>query len=122
MKQFKTYNYNGYTPKQKDIVWINLNPTQGREMNKRRPVIVISRDEYNAMTGFVIVCPITSTKRDHYIKLASKLETNGYIDYFQVKSIDFQSKERDIAFIEQADLQTFGLLAQRFRQLFDFKI
>lgn len=41
-------------------VWlINLNPTQGREMNKTRPCVVISPDEMQALST-VLVAPMTT--------------------------------------------------------------
>jgi mRNA interferase MazF len=42
------------------IYLANLNPTQGGEMNKVRPVAVISLDEMNAALDTVVVCPLTT--------------------------------------------------------------
>ena len=57
------YILKGYTPKQGDIIIINFNLSVGREIQKKRPALVISSDVYNSVTGMVAVCPITSTKR-----------------------------------------------------------
>lgn len=50
--------------KQYDIVIVNLNPTQGSEINKTRPCVIISPDEMNKYLKTVIIAPMTtSTKR-----------------------------------------------------------
>lgn len=56
-----TVESNDYTPKQGDIIIINFDPSSGREIKKKRPAIVVSTDNYSVVTGFVAVCPITST-------------------------------------------------------------
>ena len=43
-----------------DIRWANLDPTQGAEMAKTRPVVIVSRNELNRVLKTVTVCPLTS--------------------------------------------------------------
>lgn len=43
-----------------DVVWADLNPTRGHEQAGRRPVLVLSRDVFNARSGTVIAAAITS--------------------------------------------------------------
>ena len=50
-----------YVPDQGDIVWLDFNPSSGKEIMKRRPAFVISRKAFNNHTGLAIVAPITST-------------------------------------------------------------
>jgi mRNA interferase MazF len=38
----------------------DLNPTIGGEINKIRPVIVISQDEMNQYLETIVICPLTS--------------------------------------------------------------
>ncbi len=47
-----------------DIYWVNLDPTQGREIQKTRPCVVVSPDEMNSALGTVMVVPLTSTTID----------------------------------------------------------
>ena len=42
------------------IYLADLNPTQGAEMNKVRPVVVISMDAMNDALSTIVVCPLTS--------------------------------------------------------------
>ncbi len=50
-----------YIPKKGDIVWIDFDPAAGKEIQKRRPGLVVSRYEFNRKTMFAVICPITST-------------------------------------------------------------
>ena len=43
-----------------DIVWADLNPTQGHEQGGRRPVVVLSHDVFNDRSGTIIGMAITS--------------------------------------------------------------
>jgi mRNA interferase MazF len=38
----------------------DLNPTRGSEINKVRPVVIVSRDELNQALETVVVCPLTT--------------------------------------------------------------
>ena len=46
-------------------VWLaDLNPTKGHEQRGRRPVLIVSEDDFNqGPAGLVIVLPLTSTQR-----------------------------------------------------------
>ena len=43
-----------------DVYLVSLNPTQGHEIRKTRPCVVISPDEMNHHIGTVIVAPMTT--------------------------------------------------------------
>ena len=48
------------TPKRYDIYFADLNPTLGSEINKIRPVVIVSDDSMNQYLETVVVCPLTS--------------------------------------------------------------
>ena len=48
------------------IYLADLNPTHGSELNKVRPVVVISMDEMNAALETVVVCPLTTRLRPRW--------------------------------------------------------
>ncbi len=50
--------------KQFDVFWVNLDPTQGSEIQKTRPCIIVSPDEMNEVLKTITVVPITSTLID----------------------------------------------------------
>ena len=94
-------------PKQKDIVWLDFDPSKGKEIRKRRPALVVSKDEFNVRTGFCLVCPITSTKRNFatYIEIKDPQEIEGEVVTHQLRAVDYTT--RNIEKIEQRDLLTW---------------
>ena len=60
-----------------DIYLVDLEPTRGREQRGRRPVLVVSREAFNAVSP-PLVCPITSGgTADRYAGFAVSLATTG---------------------------------------------
>lgn len=47
-------------PKRGEIYWVNLDPTIGTEITKKRPAVIVSNDIANEISPRVIVAPITS--------------------------------------------------------------
>ncbi len=91
-----------YIPDQGDIVSLDFDPTSGTEIMKRRPALVLSKKIFNERTGFVVVAPITSTKRGSKLEvvLTNKTTTQGAVLTYQVKSLDYST--RKVKFIESA--------------------
>lgn len=96
----------GYVPDQGDIVWLDFDPSSGKEIMKRRPAFVISRKIFNAHTRMVIVAPITSTIKGVKLEvvLPTGMLTIGSVLAYQLKSLDF--RHRHVKFIENAPLET----------------
>lgn len=46
--------------KRYDLCWASLSPTQGAEMAKTQPVVIVSLDVLNERLETVTVCPLTS--------------------------------------------------------------
>ena len=91
-----------YIPKQGDIVFLDFNPTKGHEQKGTRPGIVISNDVFNINTKMVIICPISSNKKEfptHYILEDSK-KIEGSVLCEHTRSIDYET--RNLKFIEKA--------------------
>ncbi|MFD1465033.1 type II toxin-antitoxin system PemK/MazF family toxin [Lapidilactobacillus mulanensis] len=107
------YHFHGYTPHQRDLVSVNFDPSVGREIRKRRPALVISATTFNAQTGYVAICPITSTIRNSpgFIDLHAH-QLSGQIVALQFRTIDFISAQREIQYIEQASAADFMKVAQ----------
>lgn len=94
-------------PKQKDIIWVDFDPSKGKEIKKRRPALVVSKDEFNKFTGFCLVCPITSTNRQFstYISIKDPQKISGEIVTHQLRSVDYTT--RKVETIEQCDMLTW---------------
>ena len=58
-----------------DIVWANLDPTQGSEQAGHRPVVIISHNVFNDRSGTVIALAITSQPQRAGFPLTLKLKS-----------------------------------------------
>ena len=47
--------------KRGDIYWVKLDPTEGSEIGKTRPAVVISNDINNELADTITVLPVTSS-------------------------------------------------------------
>jgi mRNA interferase MazF len=85
----------GYVPHKGDFVALTFDPQSGHEQSRRRPALVVSNDLFNKHTGLCIVCPITSTRRDHpfHVPIPVSQCVTGFVMVEQVKSIDFCSRK-----------------------------
>lgn len=52
-----------YVPDRNHIVWLDFEPTRGKEIGKYRPALVLSGQGYNKATGLLICCPISTSIR-----------------------------------------------------------
>ena len=52
-----------YVPDRRDVVWLDFEPTKGREIGKYRPALVLSSRDYNRRSGLLICCPISTSIR-----------------------------------------------------------
>lgn len=52
-----------YIPERNDIVWLDFEPTKGKEIGKYRPALVLSSKAYNQQTGLLICCPVSTSIR-----------------------------------------------------------
>lgn len=52
-----------YIPDREDIIWLDFEPTKGKEIGKYRPALVLSSKAYHLQTGLLICCPISTSIR-----------------------------------------------------------
>ena len=52
-----------YVPSRNDIVWLDFEPTKGKDIGKYRPALILSSEAYSKQTGLVICCPISTSIR-----------------------------------------------------------
>jgi len=51
--------------KRGDIWWVSLDPTQGSEIKKTRPCVVLSHDTLNRLRRTVVVVPLSTAGKPH---------------------------------------------------------
>lgn len=78
------------TPARGDLVWLDFDPQAGREQAGRRPAIVLSEADFNEITGFALVCPITNQVKDYAfeVPLPEGLPFTGVVLTDQLRSLD----------------------------------
>ena len=58
-----------YIPDRRYLVWLDFEPSKGKEIGKYRPALVLSNREYNRKTGLLICCPVSTSIRVTYFLL-----------------------------------------------------
>ncbi|WP_340689621.1 type II toxin-antitoxin system PemK/MazF family toxin [Candidatus Ruthia endofausta] len=58
-----------YIPNRGDIVWLDFEPTKGREIVRYRPVLILSSKQYAKKIGIVICSPISTSIRGGLIEV-----------------------------------------------------
>ncbi len=79
-----------------DIYLVALDPTQGREQQGRRPVLVVSPADFNAATKLPVILPITSggafARRIGFAVAVSGIKTTGVVRCDQPRVLDLQAR------------------------------
>jgi mRNA interferase MazF len=75
--------------KQYEVYWISLDPTQGSEIAKTRPCVVVSPDDLNRSLRTVVIIPITSTIKKYPWRVDCVIQNkNGSIAADQIRVVD----------------------------------
>lgn len=84
-----------YISKKGDIVWIDFDPSAGKEIQKRRPGLVVSRYDFNRETMFAVICPITPTIRNLPTRYFITKQIRHYRKntYFSIEIVRFQLRK-----------------------------
>ncbi|MHB1292265.1 MAG: type II toxin-antitoxin system PemK/MazF family toxin [Sulfuricella sp.] len=93
--------------KRGEVYWVNLDPTVGSEVRKRRPAVILSPDEMNRSLPVVIVAPITSSRKSWPTRVDIRLSgQSGQIMLDQIRAVDKTRLMQRIADIEIAEALT----------------
>lgn len=72
-----------------EIFLINLDPTQGSEIQKTRPCVVISPNEMNHHLSTVIIAPMTTKTKKYPTRIALEFDDKkGQIALDQMRTVD----------------------------------
>ena len=80
------YYINKYLPQKQDLIWIDFEPSVGKEIKGRHPAIVMSSANYSKVTGLVMVMPITHAKN-----------IEGYINPLQIFTFSIRKRRAEFA-------------------------
>ena len=91
-----------YHPARGDLIEMNFQPASGREIDKRRPAIVLSPLEYNRKTGLCLAVPLSGdlTPGPFWISMpVGYLPRPSLILCDYLKSFDY--RERSATFVKR---------------------
>ena len=79
-------------PPRRDEVWlVGLDPTQGVEIQKTRPCLVLSPDEMNHHLRTVIIAPMTTVLRPYPTRVPIRFQgRHGQVALDQLRAVDQQ--------------------------------
>lgn len=96
----------------RDEVWlVSLDPTQGSEIQKSRPCLVVSPDEINRALQTMIIAPMTSTKRNYPTRFNLTFQsTEGQVALDQIRAIDRSRLIKKLGTLPPATAQAIARL------------
>lgn len=90
-----------YIPARNDIIFLDFEPTKGKEVGKYRPALVLSSLEYNDKTGLLICCPISTSIRGVLTEVPiDNLDQESVVAASIIQTLSWN--ERKVKFITKA--------------------
>jgi mRNA interferase MazF len=106
----------GVVMKQFDVYLVALDPTQGSEIKKTRPCVIVSPDEVNRHLATVIIAPMTTKGRDYPTRVPCRFQgKNGQIVLDQLRTVD---KTRLVKRLGQIGPSTRGAVLAALGEMF----
>ncbi len=85
-----------------DVILLRLDPTEGREIQKTRPCLVVSPDEMNRHSRTVIVAPMTTKGPSFPTRVACKFQgKSGQVVLDQIRTTDKSRCLRKLGRLEE---------------------
>ena len=99
-----------------EVYLINLDPTQGHEIKKTRPCLIISPNEMNHYISTVIVAPMTSRGRNYPTRVPCIFKgTKGQVVLDQLRTVDKTRLIKKLGVLSKsAQLKTLAVLQEMF--------
>jgi mRNA interferase MazF len=100
------------TLKTGDICWVNLDPTTGDEIKKKRPVVLLNAGHEKSLR-LAIVVPVTGwnphfVNNPFFVPLepspANGLEKSSMIDCFQIRAVSHKRVVKKVGSVSEDDL------------------
>lgn len=92
-----------YIPDRNHIIWLDYEPTKGKEIGKYRPSLVLSSKAYSENTGLVICCPISTSIRGAKTEVPiNNLDKPSVVATTLIQTLSWQ--ERKVKYIIEAEI------------------
>ncbi|MCB9727418.1 MAG: type II toxin-antitoxin system PemK/MazF family toxin [Deltaproteobacteria bacterium] len=100
-----------------DVYLVDLEPTQGREIQKTRPCLVVSPDELNAHLRTFIVAPLTTGSYAYPFRIPCRVAgKSGHVVLDQLRTVD---ASRLIHRVGRIPAPTLRVVLERLREMFE---
>jgi len=101
-----------YIPDRNHLIWLDYEPTKGREIEKYRPALVLSSKQYNQQTGLLISCPVSTSIRGGLTEVPiNNLKKPSVVAASLVQTLAW--RERKARFIAKAEEGVLEAVLQR---------
>lgn len=83
-----------YIPERNDIVFLDFEPTKGKEIGKYSPALVLSSKTYNQKSGLLICCPISTSIRGQATEVpVDNLESPSVVAANIINTLDWRVRK-----------------------------
>jgi mRNA interferase MazF len=105
-------------PQRGDVYLVSLDPTQGREIRKTRPCVIVSPNELNEYLSTFLVAPMTTGGHPYPFRIACQFQKkDGYIVLDQLRTIDRARLVRRLGQVSSPTLsKALGVLQEMFAE------
>jgi mRNA interferase MazF len=98
---------------QYQIVLVNLDPTQGREIKKTRPFLIISPNEMNKHLQTIVVAPMTTSSKPYPTRVEVKHnKTKGWVVIDQIRTVDRTRILKTFDFLSEHEISRIKAVIQ----------
>ena len=99
-----------------DVYLVELDPTQGSEIEKTQPCVIVSPDEMNRYIRTVIIAPMTATQRDYPTRVNLTFQRKkGQVVLDQISTVDKSRLVKRLGVLPQAPArEVAGILEEMF--------
>ena len=98
------------------VYLVRLDPTQGSEIKKTRPCVIVSPDELNQHLRTVVVAPMTTGGRAYPWRPRCRFQGRaGFVALDQLRTVD---AERLLKLLGQLDSQTVLAVLRALQEMF----
>jgi mRNA interferase MazF len=105
-------------PRRGEVHLVSLDPTQGREIQKTRPCVIVSPDELNDHLSTLIVAPMTTGGHPYPFRIPCRFQgKDGFIVLDQLRTVDRHRLVRRLGKVHSTTLnKVLGVLREMFEQ------